>query len=174
MPLDHPINIGDYQLRPAWKAVHIGLPMQVTAYILGTIVTRMCAVMHVSKLQPGRLYLGLSLHSRIIASKAILQELNVEVKPSRLLSACIPFRGLRYACPRLPTSASRCVLPSRQVLAAPQIYRVSYAFSVNLYLTEIYAQKKDAYQLCILLFEPLVGFEPTTPRLQITCSGQLS
>ena len=24
------------------------------------------------------------------------------------------------------------------------------------------------------LFEPLVGFEPTTPRLQITCSGQLS
>ena len=21
--LDHPINIGDYQLRPAWKAVHI-------------------------------------------------------------------------------------------------------------------------------------------------------
>ena len=29
--------------------------------------------------------------------------------------------------------------------------------------------------LVILLFsEPLVGFEPTTPRLQITCSGQLS
>ena len=25
-----------------------------------------------------------------------------------------------------------------------------------------------------LFFEPLVGFEPTTPRLQITCSGQLS
>ena len=24
---DHPINIGDYQLRLAWKAVHIGLPM---------------------------------------------------------------------------------------------------------------------------------------------------
>ena len=22
------------------------------------------------------------------------------------------------------------------------------------------------------LFEPLVGFEPTTPRLQITCSGR--
>ena len=26
----------------------------------------------------------------------------------------------------------------------------------------------------ISFFEPLVGFEPTTPRLQITCSGQLS
>ena len=26
----------------------------------------------------------------------------------------------------------------------------------------------------IFLLEPLVGFEPTTPRLQITCSGQLS
>ena len=25
----------------------------------------------------------------------------------------------------------------------------------------------------IYFFEPLVGFEPTTPRLQITCSGQL-
>ncbi len=25
-----------------------------------------------------------------------------------------------------------------------------------------------------LFWEPLVGFEPTTPRLQITCSGQLS
>ena len=28
--------------------------------------------------------------------------------------------------------------------------------------------------LIIIRFEPLVGFEPTTPRLQITCSGQLS
>ena len=26
----------------------------------------------------------------------------------------------------------------------------------------------------LFLSEPLVGFEPTTPRLQITCSGQLS
>ena len=26
----------------------------------------------------------------------------------------------------------------------------------------------------VRLLEPLVGFEPTTPRLQITCSGQLS
>ncbi len=31
-----------------------------------------------------------------------------------------------------------------------------------------------AQQEKYLLFEPLVGFEPTTPRLQITCSGQLS
>ena len=54
--------------------------------------------------------------------KTILKELNIEVKPSRLLSACIPFRGLRYACPRLPTSASRCVLPSRQVFAISNVY----------------------------------------------------
>ena len=26
----------------------------------------------------------------------------------------------------------------------------------------------------LIFSEPLVGFEPTTPRLQITCSGQLS
>ena len=29
-------------------------------------------------------------------------------------------------------------------------------------------------QLLCFLFEPIEGFEPTTPRLQITCSGQLS
>ncbi len=34
---------------------------------------------------------------------------------------------------------------------------------------ELYADSGDS-----LFFEPLVGFEPTTPRLQITCSGQLS
>ena len=28
--------------------------------------------------------------------------------------------------------------------------------------------------VCVPCLEPLVGFEPTTPRLQITCSGQLS
>ena len=27
---------------------------------------------------------------------------------------------------------------------------------------------------CLLELEPIEGFEPTTPRLQITCSGQLS
>ena len=38
-------------------------------------------------------------------------------------------------------------------------------------------KRKPIYKLpslrCVLS-EPLVGFEPTTPRLQITCSGQLS
>ena len=36
--------------------------------------------------------------------------------------------------------------------------------------------KKAVYHTDKQLFigEPLVGFEPTTPRLQITCSGQLS
>ena len=29
-------------------------------------------------------------------------------------------------------------------------------------------------QCFIFSFEPIEGFEPTTPRLQITCSGQLS
>lgn len=32
----------------------------------------------------------------------------------------------------------------------------------------------DAPSLISEISEPLVGFEPTTPRLQITCSGQLS
>ena len=49
----------------------------------------------------------------ISAGWSYLQELNVEVKPSRLLPACFFYRG---RCPRLPTSASRCVLPSRQII----------------------------------------------------------
>ncbi len=32
----------------------------------------------------------------------------------------------------------------------------------------------QCYYFKVRLLEPLVGFEPTTPRLQITCSGQLS
>ena len=41
-------------------------------------------------------------------------DVNVEVKPSRLLLIVPHYRG---RCPRLPTSASRCVQPSRLVLA---------------------------------------------------------
>ena len=38
-----------------------------------------------------------------------------------------------------------------------------------------YSQLHLATLVSALIFsEPLVGFEPTTPRLQITCSGQLS
>ena len=48
---------------------------------------------------------------------------------------CIPFRGLRYACPRLPTSASRCVLPSRQVFAISNVYRVSPSLGCPLVLS---------------------------------------
>ena len=45
-----------------------------------------------------------------------------------------------------------------------------YGWSVG-----VWKQKKDLPLRHILhLSEPLVGFEPTTPRLQITCSGQLS
>ena len=30
------------------------------------------------------------------------------------------------------------------------------------------------YRTIVQTFEPMEGIEPTTPRLQITCSGQLS
>ena len=47
--------------------------------------------------------------------------------------------------------------------------------------TAYHSQKRIGYRLSIAkanwlppILEPLVGFEPTTPRLQITCSGQLS
>ena len=35
-------------------------------------------------------------------------------------------------------------------------------------------KKRETTKNVFLFLEPLVGFEPTTPRLQITCSGQLS
>ena len=35
-------------------------------------------------------------------------------------------------------------------------------------------KRKPLQNFLFCYFEPLVGFEPTTPRLQITCSGQLS
>ena len=39
------------------------------------------------------------------------------------------------------------------------------------YLPNLFS-KNNSFSASFL--EPLVGFEPTTPRLQITCSGQLS
>ena len=49
--------------------LYTSLAMLVTAYILGTIVTRMCAVMCISRKQPGRLYLGLSLFKHSFCGK---------------------------------------------------------------------------------------------------------
>ena len=49
---------------------------------------------------------------------------------------------------------------------------------VVLFQIELSYQKKELFLNVQKQFhffsEPLVGFEPTTPRLQITCSGQLS
>ena len=43
------------------------------------------------------------------------------------------------------------------------------------YSNKMYSEDQMSYLCSIGFFlEPLVGFEPTTPRLQITCSGQLS
>ena len=41
-------------------------------------------------------------------------------------------------------------------------------------LPHLAALEYSQYYFNVRFFEPLVGFEPTTPRLQITCSGQLS
>ena len=60
--------------------------------------------------------------------------MNVKVKPSRLLSACFPHRG---RCPRLPTSASRRVLPSRQGFTLrPSLF----TYLVFIYVYVLYAR----------------------------------
>ena len=101
--------------------LYTSLAMQVAAYILGTIVTRMCAVLLVSKQQPGRLYLGLS----IMHTYNHLPELNAEVKPSRLLSKSLSLPRATLA-PGYLHRTGRCVLPSRQALATTILSCVIY------------------------------------------------
>ena len=52
----------------------------------------------------------------------------------------------------------------------PSHIKKGLATTVNPFLIE----KEDCLRDPLSFSEPLVGFEPTTPRLQITCSGQLS
>ena len=53
-----------------------------------------------------------------------------------------------------------------------KFYCFEAKFSFHCYINT--HKRKGLKTSSILFFEPLVGFEPTTPRLQITCSGQLS
>ena len=70
--------------------------------------------MHVSNSLEG-FTLVFPLHKQIIASWSNLCELKNRGKAFQaIVFLLFSFRGLRCACPRLPTSASRCVLPSRQ------------------------------------------------------------
>ena len=59
-----------------------------------------------------------------------------------------------------------------------QIYSLPHLATLEFALTFVTISENALRQLHnemrFLFFEPLVGFEPTTPRLQITCSGQLS
>ena len=81
------------------------------------------------------------------------------------------------------------VLPYWQVEIAPQIAERKTvliaahgnSLSVEAYTREYRTKTKACSRITslhalieMMMFEPLVGFEPTTPRLQITCSGQLS
>ena len=54
---------------------------------------------------------------------------------------------------------------SQQIYSLPHLATLVFAHST-------FSKNVRLFQLPFL--EPLVGFEPTTPRLQITCSGQLS
>ena len=51
-----------------------------------------------------------------------------------------------------------------------QIYSLPHL--ATLVFAQLIFQRSISFSASFL--EPLVGFEPTTPRLQITCSGQLS
>ncbi len=77
--------------------------------------------------------------------------MNVKVKPSRLLSACFPHRG---RCPRLPTSASRRVLPSRQGFTLrPSLF----TYLVFIYVYVLYAR--------IMCLKNAAGFDAQRSKL---------
>ena len=62
---------------------------------------------------------------------------------------------------------------SQQIYSLPHLVTLVFAliiFSLRKERASVYLSKR----INLLILEPLVGFEPTTPRLQITCSGQLS
>ena len=62
---------------------------------------------------------------------------------------------------------------SQQIYSLPHLATLVFAliiFSLRKERASVYLSKR----INLLILEPLVGFEPTTPRLQITCSGQLS
>ena len=66
---------------------------------------------------------------------------------------------------------------SQQIYSLPHLDTLVFALFKSRNKRTIFKQyDKDRCSIFVLrfLFEPLVGFEPTTPRLQITCSGQLS
>ena len=61
----------------------------------------------------------------------------------------------------------------QQIYSLPHLATLVFAliiFSLRKERASVYLSKRTN----LLILEPLVGFEPTTPRLQITCSGQLS
>ena len=63
------------------------------------------------------------------------------------------------------TALSWVVMDSNHRSKKQQIYSLPHLATLETTRQQMYSPFQG---------EPLVGFEPTTPRLQITCSGQLS
>ena len=91
-----------------------------------------------------------------------LRRMNVEVKPSRLLPAWLAYRGLRYACPRLPTSASDVYCPPGKAslfVIHSSLFTIHYSFFVipvcdllELGFILVYVNQIPFYPFTFLLF----------------------
>ena len=91
-----------------------------------------------------------------------LRRMNVEVKPSRLLPAWFAYRGLRYACPRLPTSASDVYCPPGKAslfVIHSSLFTIHYSFFVipvcemlELRFILVYVNQIPFYPFTFLLF----------------------
>ena len=77
-----------------------------------------------------------------------LRRMNVEVKPSRLLPAGLTYRGLRYACPRLPTSASDVYCPPGKA----SLFVIPVCDMLELGFILVYVNQIPFYPFTFLLF----------------------
>ena len=91
----------------------------------------------------------------------------------KVLARCaVPFFFMvsGYFCYYQNCNASKRILS--KILHIMKLFAVSVVFY---FIWECFMKAWNGERVWGLSFsEPLVGFEPTTPRLQITCSGQLS
>ena len=89
-----------------------------------------------------------------------------------LMTSSLPRMRSTPELHRLLSGAENEVRTRDPQLGRLMLYQLSYFRSAA--IATMRTSQNMLYNMSKPLFEPIEGFEPTTPRLQITCSGQLS
>ena len=120
----------------------------------------------------------------IVVNLSRWRDLNPRPLPYQGSALPLSYIGNLYVCPLVPVGAEDEAQTRDPQLGRLMLYQLSYFrkfYCGQGQIRTAEAVRQQIYSLPVLTtylptqnFEPLVGFEPTTPRLQITCSGQLS